>query len=209
MYMPEHFRETHPDEVAGLIEAFPLACIVAQTEQGLVANHVPVMADGDAALVGHVALNNDMHRIIPEGAPVLAIFRGQDGYVSPNLYPTKQDHHRHVPTWNYQVVHVAGAITFQHDDKTKRAIVGRLTRDHERRMNGDAAWRMADAPRDYMEGMLAAIVAFRIDITGIAAKAKLSQNREAVDHAGVVASFEARGLDAMAARMRRDTLSDE
>ena len=209
MYMPEHFRETNPDEVAGLIEAFPLAAIVAQTTAGLVANHLPVMRDGDAALVGHVALNNDMHRIIPDSTPVLAIFRGQDGYVSPNLYPTKQDHHRHVPTWNYQVVHVAGTITFQHDDKAKRAVVGRLTRDHETRMNGDAAWRMADAPRDYMEGMLAAIVAFRIDITGIAAKAKLSQNREAVDHAGVVASFEGRGLDAMAARMRRNIPSDE
>ncbi|MFD1193764.1 FMN-binding negative transcriptional regulator [Seohaeicola saemankumensis] len=209
MYMPEHFHETDPSEVAGLIAAFPLACIVAQTAQGLVANHIPVMREGDTALVGHIALNNDMHRVITDHTPVLAIFRGQDGYVSPNLYPTKKDHHRHVPTWNYQVVHVAGQISFQHDDKTKRAMVGRLTRDHETRMNGDAAWRMADAPRDFMDGMLAAIVAFRIDIAGIAAKSKLSQNREAVDHAGVVQSFEARGLDAMAARMRRNTRSDE
>ena len=205
MYLPEHFRETDPAEVAGLIAAFPLAAIVAQTEQGLVANHIPVMAEGDAALIGHVALANDMHRIIPDGTEVLAIFRGQDAYVSPNLYPSKALHHRHVPTWNYQVVHVAGRISFQHDDKTKRAIVGRLTRDHERAMNGDAAWRMADAPRDYMAGMLAAIVAFRIDITGIIAKAKLSQNREAADHAGVVGSVAARGLEAMAARMRRDS----
>lgn len=205
MYLPDHFRETDPAEVAGLIAAFPLAAIVAQTEQGLIANHIPVMTEGDAALIGHVALANDMHRIIPDGTPVLAIFRGQDAYVSPNLYPSKALHHRHVPTWNYQVVHVAGRISFQHDDKTKRAIVGRLTRDHERAMNGDAAWRMADAPRDYIEGMLAAIVAFRIDITGIIAKAKLSQNREAADHAGVVGSVEARGLDMMAARMRRDS----
>ncbi|MDX1821015.1 MAG: FMN-binding negative transcriptional regulator [Paracoccaceae bacterium] len=205
MYLPDHFRETDPAEVAGLIAAFPLAAIVAQTEQGLVANHIPVMTEGDAALIGHVALANDMHRIIPDDTPVLAIFRGQDAYVSPNLYPSKALHHRHVPTWNYQVVHVAGRISFQHDDKTKRAIVGRLTRDHERAMNGDAAWRMADSPRDYIEGMLAAIVAFRIDITGIIAKAKLSQNREAADHAGVVGSVEARGLDMMAARMRRDS----
>lgn len=203
MYMPEHFIETDPAEVAGLIAAFPLAAIVAQTEQGLVANHIPVMAEGKTALIGHIALNNDMHRLIADGAPVLAIFRGQDAYVSPNLYPTKAENHRHVPTWNYQVVHIAGRISFQHDVKAKRAIVGRLTRDHEARMNGDAAWRMADAPRDYIDGMLAAIVAFRIDITGIAAKAKLSQNREAVDHAGVVDSVTARGLDKMAARMRK------
>ncbi len=205
MYLPEHFRETDPAEVVDLIATYPLATIVAQTDQGLVANHIPVMAEGETALIGHVALNNDMHRIMPDGTPVLAIFRGQDGYVSPNLYPTKAAHHRHVPTWNYQVVHVAGRISFQHDDKAKRAVVGRLTRDHERAMNGDAGWRMADAPRDYMDGMLAAIVAFRIEITGITAKAKLSQNREAVDHAGVAESFEARGLDAMAARMRRDS----
>ena len=208
MYLPDHFRETDPAEVAGLMAAYPLAVIVAQTEQGLVANHIPVMAEGDTMLIGHVALNNDMHRLIPDHADVLAIFKGEDGYVSPNLYPTKPAHHRHVPTWNYQVVHVAGRITFQHDDKTKRAIVGRLTRDHERAMNGEAAWRMADAPRDYMETMLAAIVAFRIEITGIAAKSKLSQNREAVDHAGVVASFKARGLDRMAARMRRRDSDD-
>lgn len=204
MYMPEHFVETDPAEVAGLIAAFPLAAIVAQTAQGLVANHIPVMAQGETALIGHIALNNDMHRLLEDGAPVLAIFRGQDAYVSPNLYPTKPENHRHVPTWNYQVVHIAGHISFQHDDKSKRAIVGRLTRDHEARLNGDAAWRMADAPRDYIDGMLAAIVAFRIEITGIAAKAKLSQNRAAVDHAGVVKSVAARGLDNMAARMRRD-----
>jgi len=205
MYLPEHFVETDPAEVAGLIAAFPLAAIVAQTAQGLVANHIPVMAQGETALIGHIALNNDMHRLLEDGAPVLAIFRGQDAYVSPNLYPTKPENHRHVPTWNYQVVHIAGRISFQHDDKSKRAIVGRLTRDHEARMNGDAAWRMADAPRDYIDGMLAAIVAFRIEITGIAAKAKLSQNRAAVDHAGVVESVAARGLDNMAARMRRDS----
>ena len=123
MYLPDHFVETDQSEVAALIAGFPLAAIVAQTSQGLIANHIPLMADGDTALIGHIALNNDMHRLIPDGADILAIFRGEDGYVSPNLYPTKPAHHRHVPTWNYQVVHVAGRITFQHDTKTKRAVV--------------------------------------------------------------------------------------
>jgi transcriptional regulator len=203
MYMPDHFVETDPSEIAALITAFPLAAIVAHTPQGLLANHIPLMRDGDAALIGHIAARNDMHRIIPDGHEVLAIFRGQDAYISPNLYPSKAVHHRHVPTWNYHVVHVAGRIRFQHDEKTKLALVGRLTKEHETRMNGDAAWRMADAPRDYIAGMLDGIVAFRIEITAIAAKAKLSQNREAADHAGAVQSVEGRGLDAMAARMRK------
>lgn len=204
MYLPDHFVEADPSEVSGLIAAFPLAVIVAHTPQGLVANHIPLMREGDSALIGHIAAKNDMHRLLSDGSEVLAIFRGQDAYVSPNLYPSKAVDHRHVPTWNYHVVHVAGQISFQHDDKTKRACVGRLTKEHEARMNGDAAWRMADAPRDYIDGMLDGIVAFRIEITAIAAKAKLSQNREAADHAGVVQSVEDRGLDAMAARMRKD-----
>lgn len=208
MYLPEHFVEADPAAVAELITKHPLAAIVAQTSEGLVANHIPVMRDGEAALIGHIALANDMHRVIPEDTPVLAIFRAQDTYISPNLYPSKAVHHRHVPTWNYQVVHVAGQISFQHDTKTKRAVVGRLTRDHEARVNGDAAWRMADAPRDYMEAMLDGIVAFRIAITGVIAKAKISQNRTAEDHAEVVRDVESRGLDDMAARMRSRPYSE-
>lgn len=204
MYLPEHFAETDMAAVARLLVDFPLAAIVAQTSQGLVANHIPLMADGDTALIGHIALANDLHRIVPQNTPVLAIFRGQDAYISPNLYPSKADHHRHVPTWNYQVVHVAGQIAFQHDVKTKRAVVGRLTRDHEAAVNGAAAWRMSDAPRDYMDGMLDAIVALRITITAITAKAKISQNRTAADHAAVQRDIEARGLHHMAARMKRD-----
>ena len=134
---------------------------------------------------------------------MLVIFRGEDGYVSPNFYPSKAEHHRHVPTWNYQAVHVYGDIAFQHDERAKRAAVGLLTRDHERRVNGDKAWRMADAPADYMTQMLASIVAFRIDVRRVLAKSKLSQNREARDYQGVVEGLRASGNDALAERMAR------
>ncbi|MEF9605514.1 FMN-binding negative transcriptional regulator [Paracoccus sp. PXZ] len=126
MYIPPHFHEIDPREIAALIEAAPLACIVAQTSEGLIANHVPLLAAPDGTLIGHVALANDMHRLIAEGQEVLAIFRGENGYVSPNFYPSKPEHHRHVPTWNYQVVHVYGGISFQHDERAKRAAVGLL-----------------------------------------------------------------------------------
>lgn len=203
MYLPPHFEERDPDEIAALIAAFPLACVVAATAEGLVANHLPVLAEGAGTLIGHVARANPMHRQIAEGGAVLAIFRGEDSYVSPNLYPGKKLHHRAVPTWNYQAVHVHGTIAFHHDERTKRAIVGRLTTAHERRVNPGAPWRMADAPADYMATMLAAIVAFRITVTGVVAKAKLSQNRDEADHAAVAADAAANGLDFMAARMAR------
>ena len=204
MYIPEHFAEADPAEVGRLIHDHPLACVVGMTAEGLVANHLPLFLTPRRALAGHVAIRNDMHRLMAEGQEVLAIFRGGEAYVSPNRYPSKAEHHRHVPTWNYQVVHVHGRIAFSHDDHDKRAAVALLTRDHERRVNGAAAWKMADAPADYIAQMLAGIVAFRIEPVLVLARSKLSQNRDAADHAGVVADFEARGQTELAARMRRD-----
>ena len=201
MYVPPHFQEIDTGEIAAIIEAAPLACIVAQTAEGLVANHIPLLSGPDGALIGHCALANDMHRLIAEGQEVLAIFRGEDGYVSPNFYPTKPEHHRHVPTWNYQVVHAYGAIAFQHDDHAKRAAVGLLTRSHERRLHGKDAWRMADAPADYMRQMLDSIVAFRIAPRRLLAKSKLSQNRAERDYLGAVSGLRASGRDALARRM--------
>lgn len=201
MYIPPHFEEIDAKQITTIVDTAPLACIVAQTENGLIANHIPLLAVPDGSLVGHVALANDMHRLIAEGQEIMAIFRGEDAYVSPNFYPTKPEHHRHVPTWNYQVVHVYGAISFQHDERSKRAAVGLLTRNHEQRVNGKAAWRMADAPADYMEKMLAGIVAFRISITRTLAKSKLSQNREPRDYLGAIAGLYATGHDALAQTM--------
>jgi transcriptional regulator len=202
MYTPAHFNEIDKAEIAEVIRSAPLACIVAQTAEGLIANHIPLLAAADGTLIGHVALANDMHRLIAEGQQVLVIFRGDDAYISPNYYPTKAEHHRHVPTWNYQVVHIHGIITFQHDVQTKRAAVGLLTRDHERRVNGAQAWRMADAPVDYMDQMLASIVAFRVSVQRTLAKSKLSQNREPRDYSGAVAGLQANGHDKIAKRMQ-------
>ncbi len=201
MYIPPHFLEVRSDEITSIVETAPLACIVAVTTEGLIANHIPLLAGPDGTLTGHVALANDMHRLIADGQDVLAIFRGDDAYVSPNFYPTKPEHHRHVPTWNYQVVHAYGQITFQHDEQTKRAVVGLLTRTHERRLNGQNAWRMADAPADYMQQMLSNIVAFRIAVQRTLAKSKLSQNREERDYLGAITGLKTSGHDALARRM--------
>jgi transcriptional regulator len=204
MYIPPHFLEINAQEIHAVIEVAPLACLVAQTPEGLIANHIPLISTPDGTeLIGHVALANDAHRLIANGQDVLAIFRADDAYVSPNFYPTKPEHHRHVPTWNYQVVHSYGAITFQHDEQAKRAAVGLLTRKHERRLNGKEAWRMADAPTDYMQQMLANIVAFRIRVSKILAKSKLSQNREERDYVGAVAGLRNSGYENLAELMQR------
>lgn len=208
MYIPPHFEEVSAEAIAALLADAPLACVIAQSQSGLLANHLPLLRTSKGDLIGHVALANDMHRLIAEGQEVLAVFRRNDAYISPNFYPTKQEHHRHVPTWNYEVVHAYGKIAFQHDGHAKRAAVGLLTRFHERQLNGAYAWRMADAPTDYMEQMLGAIVAFRISVTKLLAKSKLSQNREARDQMGVVEGLQASGHPEMAARMASKASED-
>lgn len=199
MYSPDWFVLDDPARIAQLIEASPLCALVAQGPEGLVANHLPVLVEGDR-VIGHVALANELHRMLPEGAEVLAIFQGASGYISPDWYPTKAEHHRHVPTWNYEVVHLHGRIRFRHDDKAKLAVVGKLTRHFETKTG--TGWRMADAPRDYLEQMLAAIVAFEIEVTRVQAKAKLGQNREPVDLDGAIKGLDGQGASALARAMR-------
>jgi len=203
MYLPEHFTENDSSEAEHLIKNFPLALLVAQTQGGLLANHIPLIYADSSRLAGHIALKNEMHHLLADGAEVLAVFTGEESYVSPNWYPSKAEHHRHVPTWNYQAVHIRGRIFFTHEEKDKRAVVGKLTRWQEQQMNGGRGWRMADAPADYIADMLAAIVAFHIEITEMTAKSKLSQNRDAQDFVAVRKELAARGKPMMAARMQR------
>jgi len=200
MYTPAHFDLTDPDETARLMASFPLAALVALTRAGLVPNHLPLLRQGEA-LIGHVALANDLHREVAEGAPVLAIFTAGDAYVSPNWYPSKAQTHRAVPTWNYRAVHVHATLHWSHEARDKRRAVSLLTTHHEQAVNGAAGWKMGDAPPDFLDDMLDRIVAFRLAITRIEAKAKLNQNRSAEDVAAVARAFGEAGLSMMADAM--------
>jgi len=202
MYLPPHFEEEDSREIRRIVENFPWAICVASAAGELIVNHLPVIWEDDI-LIGHIARANSLHEVLEDGARTVFVFRAEDTYVSPNWYPTKPVTHRHVPTWNYQVVHLHGKIFFDHSDKAKTATVGKLTKLHERRVSGDKAWKMSDAPKDYMKTMLDNIVAFRVEIEKIQAKSKLSQNREQADFENVARMMEQRGLAGLAARMKR------
>ncbi len=193
MYIPKDFHETSIANIRSFIECTSLACIVANTDQGLIGNHIPLFFNKEDKLIGHVAFANDIHRMIEENQKVLAIFKGVDSYISPNWYPSKSVHHEHVPTWNYQVAHVSGQIKFKHDMPSKRRAVAQLTHHFERKTNGDKAWKMGDAPADFIESELEHIVAFEIVIDQILAKSKLSQNRTHEDRENVATKLEEGG----------------
>lgn len=148
--------------------------------------------------MAHVARANPICRSTRQGEPALVIFRGSDSYISPQWYPSKPETHRHVPTWDYQVIHVHGLLHLVDDKDYVRAVVEQLTEIHEKRAGSATLWRLTDAPAEYLERMLAAIVGIRIEITSMVGKFKLSQNREKRDQIGVIEELRARGAGAAA-----------
>jgi transcriptional regulator len=126
-----------------------------------------------------VARNNPVWQSVSDGDEVLVVFRAQEAYISPNWYPSKHEAHNQVPTWNYKVVHVHGRFTVRDDERYVRAVVARLTRKHE--ASQPTPWKMGDAPQDYIDAMLKAIVGIEIEVTRLVGKFKLSQNRQVRD----------------------------
>lgn len=194
MYIPAHFA-ADAATVRELLTKHGAADLITRTEDGLLATMLPFAYDPEAGehgvLYGHVARNNDQWRT-PALGESLAIVRGPDAYISPSWYATKAEHGRVVPTWNYVTAHVYGRLVVHDDPEWVEGVVRRLTFKHET-AKGEPVWSVDDAPRQYIEGQLRAIVGLELQITRIEAKAKLSQNRPAADVGGVIAGLSARG----------------
>jgi transcriptional regulator len=139
-------------------------------------------------LNGHLARGNP-HRALADGGEALVIFQGPSAYVSPSGYPSKAVDGRVVPTWNYEAVHVYGAITWQEDRAWLRANVDALSNLFE--AGRPHPWALADAPADFTDKLLRGIVGLEIRIARIEAKRKLSQNRAEADRRGVIAALNA------------------
>jgi len=207
MYNPPHFEESRPDELERIIAEYPLGTLVYCAADGLDAAHLPFIYNKEQGpkgkLIAHVARKNPIWQQVANETEVLTIFHGGNSYISPNWYPSKQETHRHVPTWNYQVVHIHGRIRFTEDPKFLRGVVASLTQIHETRAAEAKPWKMSDAPRDYIDQQLASIVGLEIEITRMVGKSKLSQNREPRDKDGAIAALRRRGETAISDAMAR------
>jgi transcriptional regulator len=203
MYLPDHFAERRVEELQRVMRDFPLGTIVTHTGRGLDANHIPFELDAQrgagGTLQGHIARANPLWTEVPNASEVLVIFRGHDGYISPNWYPSKHETHRHVPTWNYEVVHAHGKLRIIDDERFVRGVVARLTRRHE--AAEPRPWKMGDAPADYLDQMLKMIVGIEVEISRLEGKRKLGQNRDARDLDGAVRALRDRGQTELASAM--------
>jgi transcriptional regulator len=202
MYVPAHFAADDAT-VRDLLAHHGAADLVTSTASGLIATLLPFLHDPSigehGALLGHVARANEQWRAEPLGE-ALVIVRGPDAYISPGWYPSKAEHGRVVPTWNYLTAHVHGRLVVHDEPAWVEDVVRRLTVKHEAASR--APWSVDDAPPAFIAGQLRAIVGIELRISRIEAKAKLSQNRPPADVDGVIAGLTARGDTASADAVR-------
>jgi transcriptional regulator len=192
MYLPDLFRVDDLPRLHALMRARPFATLVSAGADGLVATHLPTVLKDDGnygTIECHVARANPHWKSL--GNEALMIFQGPEGYITPNWYPSKAEHGKVVPTWNYAVVHAYGRAEAMDDVAWLRRHVGELTAQQEA---GEAKpWAVTDAPESFVAGMARAIVGIRLPIARLEGKWKMSQNREMKDREGVVTGLDRRG----------------
>jgi transcriptional regulator len=205
MYSPAHFEETRQDVMHALIAEHPLATVVTHGAAGLDADHIPFEIGAPCAeapfgvLRAHVARANPLWR--QDGQAAMLVFQGPSAYISPSLYEEKAISGKVVPTYNYAVVHAHGILRSVDDPAWIFALLERLTARHE--STRALPWSVHDAPRDYVDKLLGAIVGIEISIARLHGKWKLSQNRPPQDRANIVGGLgEAPASAGMAALMR-------
>ena len=208
MYLPAHFAELRPEVLQGLVREHPFGLLVTHDGAGaMAADGLPFFLDaspsgGAGVLRAHVARANPLWQASAADRDCLVVFQGAHAYVSPAWYPSKAEHGKVVPTWNYIMVQARGRLRAIDDVAWLRAFVGRLTERHE--APRAAPWAVDDAPADYIEAMLRAIVGIEIELSSIVGKWKVSQNRSAADRAGVARGLaEESGSDALAEAVLR------
>lgn len=192
--MPRHFAVTDLAEIAAFVDAASAADLVTFDGSRPVSTLLPVIWERPPGfpdhqgqygrLLGHIALANPQWQTTQPDSLALAIVHGPQAYVSPSWYESKARHGRVVPTWNYRAVHLTGSVAFHRDTEWLRDLVTRLTRRHE--AANPRPWAVTDAPPEYINGQLKAIVGVEVMITDVEAKDKLSQNRSTLDQAGVI-----------------------
>jgi transcriptional regulator len=192
MYVPPAFREDDLAALHGTMRETRLANLVTATAEGVTATPLPLFLVPDegpyGTLYGHLARGNPQWRLPPTN-DALALFMGPDAYVSPSWYPSKLEHGKVVPTWNYIAVHAFGPVEFFTDADRLLEVVTRLTNLHEQ--SRARPWAVTDAPENFVRAQIKGIVGLRLPIARLEGKRKMSQNRSAEDRAGVTAGLTA------------------
>ena len=212
MYTPAHFKVEDVGAAHALMRAHPFAILVTQGADGIVATHLPTVLKVEGAgplgrIECHVARPNQQWRTFAADAEALLIFQGPEAYIRPGWYPTKAEHAKVVPTWNYAAVHAYGKLEAVQDKEWLLNHVSELSNQQEAPYA--LPWGTADAPANFIDALARGIVGFTLTIARLEAKMKMSQNREDRDRVGVVQGLaeRAQGDDANIAELVEKTRS--
>ena len=187
MFIPRKFKQENIEDLVELMRQYSFATLITQSDVGIEATHLPMIVVKKLDkfyLKAHIAKANPLWRSVANASDVLVTFNGPNCYISPNHYPTKKETGKAVPTWNYVVVHVKGEIAFIHDSEWIYNAIDTLTTIHE--SGQSQPWSISDAPEEYIQKMLPAIVGIEIEVASITGQWKLSQNQPEVNQHAVV-----------------------
>ena len=205
MYIPAAFREERLEVLHALIASHSLATLVTYGSNGLLANLIPFTLTGNeklGVLRAHIAKANSQLAALREGGEALVIFQGPESYITPSWYPSKKEHGRVTPTWNYAVVEARGKAKVIEDPAWILSQVEQLTDKQE--MHRPHPWKVSDAPKEFIAGQLKAIAGVEISIDHLEGKWKVSQNRSEADRRGVAEGLSQKdGNNAMAELVAR------
>jgi transcriptional regulator len=202
MYRPAHFRDDDAARLHDFIEARGFGLLISAGPDGPVADPLPFVLDraGEKGVLrGHLARANPHLGLLRAAPRALVVFSGLDGYISPGFYPSKREAGRVVPTWNYEIVQARGTVRLVEDARWLEELVAALTARHE--AGRAESWALTDAPRDFIDAQIRAIVGVEIVIETLEGKSKMSQNRSAADRAGVAEGLRREGAEALAQRV--------
>jgi len=213
MYLPSHFEETRREVLDAFLRSHPLGLLVTQGAAGLEANALPFLFDAErgphGTLRAHGARANPVWREASCEVDSMVVFQGPQAYVSPNWYATKAETGKVVPTWNYVIVQARGRLVVHDDVQWVRGLVGELTARHEAAV--PSPWKVEDAPAEFTDSLLRAIVGLEIELSTLSGKWKVSQNRPVADRAGVAQGLVMQGTPdacAMARQVQRPGTPD-
>ena len=177
MYTPKHFRETDQTRIAQLLAENAFGILISSANNLPIASHIPFLVkqeDDKLCLYGHLAYANEQVKQLETGASVLAIFQGPHTYISPSWYKNAG-----VPTWNYTAIHIYGKAVLIESKGALKKLVNALTSKYEQAR--PSPWQP-----NYPDKMLSAIIGFKIEVSDVQTKFKLSQNRSVDDQRGVI-----------------------
>ncbi|HMS64767.1 MAG TPA: FMN-binding negative transcriptional regulator [Ignavibacteria bacterium] len=171
MYTPGYFKMNDPDEIRNFINENSFAILISNNEGKINATHIPVLFEsGEGSkgfLYGHFAKANQQWKNIDK--EVLVIFPGAHKYISPTWYESNQT----VPTWSYISVHIYGNIEIVNSKEKKIKLVKDLVKYFE---SDESSYSTDQLKQSYFDGLINGIVGFKIEITRIEGKKKISQN---------------------------------